>query len=118
MRETLHRIKFQEVRSAGITAEDLIAKFYSPDFGDFISESFRNQIIEFINASYQIKNVPIRVEYMDPRNRLMYDFMAPEPTEILSNRATGREEVICKTQGVFYNTDNLKAIKFQDQIKR
>jgi hypothetical protein len=83
-------------------AEDLMARYAKPIEGDFISQSFRNQIIDVMIATYQIKNMPINVDYIDKRKRLMLDFLPPEPKQILSNVATEREGVdIRKTRAVY-----------------
>jgi hypothetical protein len=82
MRDALHGKRYSEIREAGVKAEDLIAKYGKPIEGDFIGQSFRNQIIDMMNATYQIKNIPINVEYSDTSRRLMLDFLPPEPKDI------------------------------------
>jgi hypothetical protein len=76
--------------------EDLMARYARPMEGDFIGQSFRNQIIDVMNAAYQIKNIPKNVEYTDKRKRLMRDFFPPEPKDIISNIAKEREGVDIK----------------------
>jgi hypothetical protein len=105
MRDSLHGGRFAEIREAGMKAEDLMARYAKPIEGDFIGQNFRNQIIDVMNATYQIKNIPLNVEYTDKRKRLMLDFLPPEPQQILSNTATEREGVDIKKTGAFYKTD-------------
>jgi hypothetical protein len=46
-----------------------------------------------MNATYQIKNIPINGEYTDKRRSLMLDFLPPEPKNIISNTATKEKEL-------------------------
>jgi hypothetical protein len=105
MRDTLHGKRYSEIRKAGLKAEDLMARYGKQIEGDFMGESFRNQIIDVMNATYQIKNIPINVEYTDTRRKLILDFLPPEPKDIISNTAIEREGVDISPTGAFYNTD-------------
>jgi hypothetical protein len=105
MRDSFHGGRFAEIREAGMKAEDLMARNAKSIEGDFIGQNFRNQIIDVMNATYQIKNIPMNVEYTDKRKRLMLDFLLPEPQQILSNIATEREGVDIKKTRAFYKTD-------------
>jgi hypothetical protein len=70
------------------------------------------QIIDIINATYQIKNMQLLVEWRDKRKPLMKNFLRPTPETIISKTETEREGGRCKTQKVISNNDDPKATNF------
>jgi hypothetical protein len=118
MKDALHDKRYSEIRKAGFKTEDLMARYAKPIEGDFIGQSFRNQIIDVTNPTYQTKNIPINIEYTDTRRRLMLDFLPPESRNIISNTATKREGVDIERTGAFYNVDKPDRPNSLNNIRR
>jgi hypothetical protein len=117
MSNALHSKRFNEIRSAEIRAEEIIDTLNPPIPGDFVGKCFRDQIIYVMNFTYQVKNIPIKIDYKDTRKNLMTEFLPP-PQLILSNIATAAEEVVLEQQKITYNTDDPKLTKFQNEQRR
>jgi hypothetical protein len=41
----------------------------------FIGQCYRNPIIDVMNVIYQIRNIPMKIDYNDPRKSLMINFL-------------------------------------------
>jgi hypothetical protein len=59
MRDALHNKRFTEIRKAEIRAEEILDKLNPSVPGDFLGQCFREQIIDVMKATCQVKNIPI-----------------------------------------------------------
>jgi hypothetical protein len=101
MQDALYGQRFNNMRKAGLKAEEIMARLNPSISGDFIRQYFRNQVIDVINETYQVKNIPHTNRMYAHKKKIDIWILKGKGQNIITNTTTEKDGVILKNHKYF-----------------